>query len=199
MTKEEAILFFPYSEEDDLLDLYDERFFEYKQFFLSKTPIRKVFLAKEKKMQQMYASYLFLSGQTDTQQEEIQFSKYTFTTSILETFNLYQQYRNELKNKILQSNSVIELSATIYNLLQLQTAYYENWSPVEFLEKETITISKEIDPMQLLFAIQEFNKLGGFTFEDLNSKRNISPIMLINEAKRLSLCRKLEKKWMTLT
>lgn len=193
MTKEEAFLFFPHAEDDDIGNLYEQRVFEYKQFFLSSPPFRIVFLAKEKKMQQMHTAYLFFSGKSETQETKAINAVYNFSDLILETFNYYQQNLNLLKNKISQSNTVPELSALTHELLQLRSSYYQNWMIEEdFIEKE-IAISKEIDPMELLLAIQEFNKLGGFTFDDLNSKRNISPILLINEAKRLSLCRKLEK------
>jgi hypothetical protein len=193
MTKEEAFLFFPHEEDDDIGNLYEQRVFEYKQFFLSSTPFRIVFLAKEKKMKQMHTAYLFFSGQSETQETKAINAVYNFSDSILETFNNYQQNLNLLKNKISQSTTVPELSALINELLQLRSSYYQNWTIEEdFIEKE-IAITKEIDPMELLLAIQEFNKIGGFTFDDLNSKRNISPILLINEAKRLSLCRKLEK------
>ena len=192
MTKEEAFLFFPHAEDDDIGDLYEQRVFEYKQFFLSSPPFRKVFLAKEKKMKQMHTAYSFFSGQHELQQTKSIDASYSISDSILETFNYYQQNLNLLKNKISQSTTVPELCSVIHELLQLRSSYYQNWMIEEnFIETE-IAISKEIDPMQLLVAIQEFNKLGGFTFDDLNSKRNISPILLINEAKRLSLCRKLE-------
>jgi len=192
MTKEEAFLFFPHSEDEDIEDLYEQRVFEYKQFFLSSPPFHKVFLAKEKKMKQMHSSYLFFSGQLEIHQTKSIDLKHSISDSILETFNYYQQNLNLLKNKISQSNTVPELSALIDKLLQLRSSYYQNWTIEEDVIETEIIISKEIDPMQLLVAIQEFNKLGGFTFDDLNSKRNISPILLINEAKRLSLCRKLE-------
>ena len=192
MMKEEAFLFFPHSEDEDIANLYEQRVFEYKQFVLSSPPFRKVFLAKEKKMKQMHAAYSFFSGQHELQQTKSIDASYSISDSILETFNYYQQNLNLLKNKISQSTTVPELSALIHELLQLRSSYYHNWTIKEdFIEKE-IAISKEIDPMELLLAIQEFNKLGGFTFDDLNSKRNISPILLIHEAKRLSLCRKLE-------
>ena len=194
MTKEEAILFFPCKDEDDFQEIYEDLFFEYKQFFLSKPPIRKVFLAKKVKMQKMHEAYLLIAGKEDVViNNEMQKFEYTFSNSILDTFNLYQHYRNELKIKILKSNNSIELTPIIDQILRLQSIYSEIWGEFEISESENIIISKEIDPMYLLLAIQEFNKLGGITFKDLHLKINISPILLINEAKRLSLCRKLEK------
>lgn len=192
MNKNEALLFFPFNEEDDLLDIYEERLFEYKQFFISKFPISKVFLAKEKKMLQMHESFLVLGGKINSNKNNYYFDTYTFSDSILETFNTYQNHRNDLKNFISQSTSALEISLLIHKLLELQSIYSDKWMNIEALPEKEIAISTESDPMTLLNYILEFNKLGGILFSDLNTKRNILPEILLNEAKRLSLCRKLE-------
>ena len=109
----------------------------------------------------------------------------------METFNTFQNKKNELKNKISNATNAIEVSNAILLLLEVQTNYIEKWILDGDFNTENIKYSKEPDPMEVLKSIVEFNKLGGFSFEDLNSKRNILPELLWNEAKRLSLCRKL--------
>ena len=114
MTVKEALLFFPHNQEDDLLDLYEERLFEYKQFFISKPPIEKVFLAKEKKMMQMHDAFILFQGDEINKTEEIQKNTYAFSENILESFNYYQRIKNQIKNAITNSKSAIELS--IYSM-----------------------------------------------------------------------------------
>lgn len=194
MTVKEALLFFPHNQEDDLLDLYEERLFEYKQFFISKPPIEKVFLAKEKKMMQMHDAFILFQGDEINKIEEIQKNTYAFSENILESFNYYQRIKNQIKNAITNSKSAIELSIYSMELIFIHYSYSEKWIILDDLNKQNILISIEPDPMYILKSILEFNSKGGFLFEDLNTKRNILPEMLINEAKRLSLCRKLIKK-----
>ena len=194
MTVKEALLFFPHNQEDDLLDLYEERLFEYKQFFISKPPIEKVFLAKEKKMMQMHDAFIHFKGDEINKIEEIQKNTYAFSENILESFNYYQRIKNQIKNSITNSKSAIELSIYSMELIFIHYSYSEKWIILDDLNKQNILISIEPDPMYILKSILEFNSKGGFLFEDLNTKRNILPEMLINEAKRLSLCRKLIKK-----
>lgn len=194
MTVKEALLFFPHNQEDDLLDLYEERLFEYKQFFISKPLIEKVFLAKEKKMMQMHDAFILFQGDEINKIEEIQKNTYAFSENILESFNYYQRIKNQIKNAITNSKSAIELSIYSMELIFIHYSYSEKWIILDDLNKQNILISIEPDPMNILKSILEFNSKGGFLFEDLNTKRNILPEMLINEAKRLSLCRKLIKK-----
>ena len=191
MTRGEAAIFFPHNAEDDLYDLYEERLFEYKKFFITNFPIKKVFLAKEKKMLQMHEAYVLINLSSHEVIETPFFLKKDSSALLLETFNTFQNKKNELKNKISNATNAIEVSNAILLLLEVQTNYIEKWILDGDFNTENIKYSKEPDPMEVLKSIVEFNKLGGFSFEDLNSKRNILPELLWNEAKRLSLCRKL--------
>jgi hypothetical protein len=187
MTQKEALLFFPLTNEAEIEDLYEDLLFEYKQFFINKFPLKKVFEAKEKKMLQMQKAYILLGGKNSAFLSNFIDTNYNFPFSIKESFQLYQKERNILKNNILKSISTIELSFFIHKLLNLQESYTEKWLIVSNLPDTEIQITNEPDPMSLLNAINEFNSKGGITFDELNSKRNILPDLILNEAKRLSL------------
>ena len=193
MTFNEAQIFFPHEEGDDIYDLYETFLFEYKQFFLSKYPIKKVFEAKEKKMFQMHEAYLILGGKFEINKKIFPIFEEPYSELILDTFNRYQKSKNELKIRINQAVSATEISHTIQTYLHLQKKYLNCWPEIEISQEEKIIFSKEPDPMEVLNSIQEFKNVGGILFSDLITKRNISPELLINEAKRLSLCRKLEQ------
>ena len=186
MTKNEALLFFPLKSEDEIIDLYEEYLFEYKNYFLSKYPIQKVFRAKAKKMNQMHEAFILLGGEINTS-TTFPYLEYQQKENILECFNYYQKLKINLKSRLNKCNSAIEINNCIHQLIQLEKEYAENWSVLKNLPDNEVIISKEPDPMSILKAIKEFNKLGGNTFNDLNSMKNISPDLLINEAKRLSL------------
>lgn len=194
MTQKEALLFFPFEEGEDLHDLYEERLFEFNQFFISKTPIRKVFHAKGKKMMQMHEAFEVLGGRiVPIHFQKQDFSDFNSIEIILETYNNYQNCKNQIKNKLTKSVSAIETSYWMQQLIELEMMYSEKWFVSEMEESSQTLISKEPDPMSILSAIKEFNSNGGFTFADLVNKRNILPELLLNEMKRLSLYRKLEK------
>ncbi len=186
MTKNEALLFFHLNGEDEIIDLYEEYLFEYKTYFLTKYPIEKVFRAKAKKMNQMHDAFILLGGEII---KSTSFSnlEYQQKENILECFNYYQKLKIDLKSKLNKSNNAIEINNYIHQLIQLEKEYAENWSVLKKLPDYEVLISKEPDPMLILKAIKEFNTLGGNTFNDLNTMKNISPDLLINEAKRLSL------------
>jgi hypothetical protein len=190
MRKNEALLFFPLIEGEEIMDLYEEYLFEYKNYFLSKYPIQKVFLAKARKMLQMHDAFIFLGGKTALS-TDFDSLEYFQKENILECFNYYQKKKIDLKSNLNNSKNAIEINNSIFQLIQLEKVYAENWSAVTNLPDIEVIISKEPDPMSLLKTIKEFATLGGKTFNDLNSLRNISPDLLINEAKRLSLTLKI--------
>ena len=67
MTLSEAKIYFPIDSDDlemeDVLDLYDERLFEFKQFFLSKAIVKKVFLAKLEKLKKFEEAFSLIIQQ----------------------------------------------------------------------------------------------------------------------------------------
>jgi hypothetical protein len=191
MTKNEALLFFPLKSEDEIIDLYEEYLFEYKTYFLTKYPIEKVFRAKAKKMNQMHEAFILLGGEINTS-TTFPYLEYHQKENILECFNYYQKLKINLKSRLNKCNNAIEINNYIYQLIELDKEYAENWSVLKILPENEVIISKEPDPMLILKAIKEFNTLGGNTFNDLNSMKNISPDLLINEAKRLSLYLKIQ-------
>ena len=191
MNQKEALLFFPLKNEDEIEDLYEELLFEYKQFFITKFPIKKIFSAKQKKMLQMHDAYLLLGGKSSNLHLSDSSKKIDFSNAIRECFQNYQSERNSLKNNILKSSNCNEIRYFLDKLFLLQENYTLNWLKVTDLPDTEIQISNEPDPMSLLNAINEFNSKGGITFDDMNSKRNISPNLLLIEAKRLSLSTKI--------
>jgi hypothetical protein len=191
MNNQEIQLFFPHTEEDDLFELYEDRLFEYKQFFVQRAPVSQVFLAKCKKMMQMHMAYVSLVEKEFSYQKKDSLN-FEFTTDVKDAFNAYQAYRNTFKNIILQSTHACELQDVLLDLIQLNAVYFSYWPSVEETD-ELIVVSKEPDPMSLVLAIREFNALGGYTFKDMLNQMDSLPSALELEMKRVSLLRKKEQ------
>lgn len=185
MTVEEAKLFFPYSEEDDLSDLYDERLFEYKQFFLAKTPIRKVFEAKLEKLLQMDKAYRVLVGEEIDEQPTKLVENIVFSDVILDAFNQWEQQKGIAKQQISIAYEASSLYKTVSYYLHLVDCYRIKWYTDQEIDIEITQLSKDEDPMAVLDAIRTFKNEGGEKFEDILKMNSNS--FLLKEMKRLSL------------
>ena len=191
MTENELKIFFPFNENDDLDDLFEERLFEFKQFFIQKTIIPKVFEAKIEKLLKIDKAYNILKNNLKEQFStsfKIE-NPFEIEQNILTVFNRYQIQKNEIKTQLQQSQSTVELIQYVRTLILLTKFYLDKW--VDIPTHKEIVVSKEPDPMELLKAIKEFNLKGGVNFVDISEKINICPDILIFESKRLSLQRNL--------
>lgn len=191
MTNQEIQLYFPHKLDDNLEDLYEERLFEFKQFFLMKPVILKVFNAKIERLRKFETAYRFALKSDDNKElHETLKPSYFQTNNILTCFNNYQEIKNEFKKSILQINNSDKLILIIDHFLKSTLNYINKWENVEI--EDEILISKEPDPMELLTAIKVFNSKGGFEFHDIVLNQNICPKILIIESKRLSLQSNIE-------
>lgn len=185
MTVEEASLFFSYEPEDDLADLYDERLFEYKQFFLSKVPIRKVFEAKLAKLRQMEKAYVALSGAVLSVQPAISGFSSQYSTVIKEAFNQWEQSKARCKQLIMSASNAVQLEQAVQVYLSESASYWQLWFTEEAIDSELDSLSKEEDPMSIFGAITAFEQQGGVYFSDILTMKTNS--LLLKEMKRVSL------------
>lgn len=196
MTKEEAKLFFPYEVGDDLEELYDERFFEYKNFFLSKIPIKKVFESKLGKLTQMAKAYQQLQLDLNSINVPIELNENNhhsngntvFPDNIMDAFNLWEQQKGVCKQRISASTEINSLTQAIKQYIDVTESYRNKWLSDEEIAIELSQLSKEEDPMQVYAAIVAFNNEGGKDFKDILSMK--SNLFLLKEMKRLSLLAK---------
>jgi hypothetical protein len=192
MTQKEARLYFPHDSEDDLDDLWEERLFEQKQFFLTRPPLAKVFQAKLKKLEFQYQAYLILKNDTD----KIRFLSsekeyYSFPKNLIECFNTYHSQRNQFKQELLKTIDFEPLKRVISSWLEMEAAYAEQWSTEKSLDLEIEVIkSKEPDPMELLKGLKQAAQKNIETFTSLQSRLNDVNEMVLKEVKRLTLLAK---------
>lgn len=183
MTKEEAYLFFPVADEDDLQEVYEDRLFEYKQFFLTKPPVKRVFLARLEKLKKMDEAYRRLADleESPTQAEDTDFP--IFSDRILDAFSEFERLKGVQKQRIMQAKDAAVLEIEVRHLLELVSRYQQKWFR-EFPD-EQLNVSNEPDAMELLSNIRSFEQEGGMYFDDITRLK--SNAYLLNEMKRVSL------------
>ena len=197
MTKSEALLFFPFDEsEEEIEEVYESLLFEYKLFFQSKVPIRKVFNSKIQKLKKMHEAFLILGGQIESAIFE---SDLKLTNgSMLDVFNQYQRLRNSIKVQLLSVENAVVLEKIVNHYLLLEEMYRNYWPQIELDSEEQISVSVEPDSMLLLKALKELEGEQISDFSQLQSKssekiENNSLNIILMEAKRLSLLRKMDE------
>ena len=189
MTQQEAFDYFKSSDEEEIEEIYEEKLFEYKKFFLSKVPVDKLFRGRISQLVQLQAAY---TAAMASDEKKIAFTLSEFSLlpeqyDLLSVFfSAYQKVKNELKQKISRSSQANELIVLAEALVSLEKEYAKAWYS-EIVTDESVIVSKEPDPMYLLESIRRFEESGGKTIDDLKKSGAEAPGLLFNEMKRLSL------------
>lgn len=188
MTAEEAINWLKlqqneWQSEDNPQDTVDEILFVQKQFFLSKVPLERIYQPKIRLLKQLdvVQNALGLNGA-----EELQHFAFVPQQSIAATYREYQETRNFIKQKLLNSAQALSVIHYAEQLLRIQKEYAALWNKPE-ADLSAVLVSQEPDPMLLLAAIRDYEQSGGTSFLQLSKGENNVPEVLLNEQKRLSL------------
>jgi len=191
MTNKEAELFFPISSDQLADELYAERLFEYKQFFLTKPPIKKLFDGKLKKLTKMDKAYRLLTNQiekNDTPKilpEIITLNKIEFSNIISKAFYKWENAKSMIKQQIISSVDAQELKTNAQIYTEIAEKYYKCWYCSENIDVDIDNISKDLDPMLILQQIKLFEAENGYYFSDIIRMKTNT--VLLKEMKRLSL------------
>ena len=190
MTESEARLYLSFSDEDDLDEIFEEKLFEQKQFFLQRMPVSKVIAARLAKIKKMEDAYRFFGGEVESfHPKEIQLSPYT-SQIIKEVFSVHESNKNVVRLQLNRAQSVSEIRFYLEKLVEITVFYARKWQLENPKTDESVRLSNEPDTMFLLEEINKFERLGFSTFDDLQHLLTESP--LVQEANRLSLWLKLE-------
>jgi hypothetical protein len=192
MTREEAILFFG-GDEDELLDGYENLLFSYKNYFLTKPVISKLYFSQFKKMELLREAAEKLEMKIESKENDQ--PDLFFSNCIIADFQLYEKRKAEVKMMILNSASVDELKHAAGMMLKLQAGYIDLWPDLASVDLDEVVISKEPDPMELLQDLKELSKQGVDRFEQLKISLCETHVTVFNEWKRLSLLRNKELEW----
>lgn len=185
-----AKFYFPFTPEDDLFDLWEERLFEQKQYFLTHTPIRIVWESKIKRLNKAYEAFLLLTDQVFTPAEEsVSKDNTNFPDDFIEAFNIFHAHRNNQKTAILQAQTLSRLTQAVEDWLALEHQFATYWSHPESESDEVQAIrSKEIDPMDFLEELKKTKEdLDISTASELKKNYKYLPLNVRKEVKRLTL------------
>lgn len=191
MNREDALLYFPYEEEDDLNDLFEERLFEFKQKLMTIAPSRKLFDIQLSRFSKISDAYLYLSDTVDSN-DVVEFSLIHFEDELAIAWKAYNESKNQLKLLLNRSESLNEIRQLVNLMLENMIRFT---APFELLnlkeDVNSVLLSKEPDPMEISAAIQKFNEAGFHKISEI--KQLDSNNILFQEAIRLSLWSKKEK------
>lgn len=188
----EAKLFFQWDGNEDPGDTLLTKVFEYKTFFITKAPVKKLFLARLNKLEKMVEAYHFLFKYEQLKSEPLSFDPINFTQEWYEDFNILQIERSRFKNLVFMEMETAALRSIIEAWMEMEDQYQQIFGAI--LEKEAdddIIASVEIDPMELLQELENERKKSPLSGIYLKNNAEQLPKLLKNELKRLNLLSKL--------
>lgn len=193
MDRTSAVLILGAKEEDDLDELWEERLFEHKQFFLTRPPILKVWEARLDKLQKQYRAYCHLSSSEVKEGIEKLVSKETknelLEQDMLTVFNKHFATRSSFKLRLNQSYNVLEVIRVVRQWIAEELNYAQKWFCEEALndKERNVVVSKEPDPMEILEALKKWQEgVGNESQNNICSAYSFLPEILKNEVKRLT-------------
>jgi len=187
MTIDEAKIYFVTTDKEELESEYQTELFKQKNFFVTTSPIPKVFLARLKKLKRIHEAYLTLGGE-DFPSDYLE-TRIALDDDLGSSFRVYNKVRNVVRQKIMITKSVSDLERMVLDLLEETRLYAKVWSD-QYDNLEGVLVSNEMDQMNVLQELKRLEYSGIVTIEELKKldKENI----LVRESKRLSLWLKLD-------
>lgn len=192
MTKKEALEYLG-GDEEFLLDEYEQKLFDFKQYFLTKPIVSRLYDTQFKKMSVLHDAGSILGLQKTV--GPIDFSFSDFSSCIIDAFSQFEREKAVIKSKLINSESVSELISWAKALLNSQNNYISLWPVKEDMEFDGVLIGKEPDPMDLLRDIKELANEGINHFDELTISSCETLVTFHSEWKRLSLLRQKEHEW----
>lgn len=185
MTREEALIYLPVDEDNDAQDLYEEKLFELKQFFLSRFPMTKLINARLAKFEMIESAYRELGGEIPDV-APIKDKVYPKVDSIQALFSWYHLEKNSVLLQLSAAKSMLEVKNILNEFVTLTRFYASHWRvEVDSKDEMAIKLSVEPNPMDIQSALSALSDLKIVDAEYIFSLPDDN--CLKSEAKRLSL------------
>lgn len=195
MTRTEALEYLELQEDFDSLDLEDaveEKLFEFKQYYLTKPVVSKLFRAQKLKHKKLVDAMNVLNISQNV--DELNQNEIHFQGSIIDVVQSFEKGKATIKQRISNAKNVHQLEFYVEQLLILQVFYLEKWPMFEG-DEGVVIIAKEPDIMDLLSEIRLMAESNVIAFEDVNISKVEAFPNFLNEWKRLSLLSKKMIEW----
>ena len=191
MTREDALLYLPFKDEDELEDLYEDKLFEFKQKVLVAAPSTKLYQYHLTKLSKVHAAYLHLTASANPERT-IEYTAKVNQDSLISAWRDFNRNKNELKLKLVSTFSFSDIEFILDCLIQNQKQFASIFHKVQFENQdETLIVGKEPDAMALEVEIDQFMSNGGGEIKSISKLDTAN--LLYQEANRLSLWLKTEK------
>lgn len=190
MTREDALLYLPFEDEDDLDDLYESKLFEFKQKVLNAAPSTKLFDFHLKKARKLFEAYVFLSG-TQVEKHTCNFILASSEVKLKLAWQNFNQNKNEIKLLISNSMHFLDVEFLLGQLIENQKQFAKLFETLSFPDSKSLVVGKEPDAMVLSTEIDKFNLNENVDFKKIEKLEESN--ILYQEANRLSLWLKIEK------
>lgn len=187
MEKAKAIIYFPDTSEDSIEEQYEQKLFEWKQFYVNRFPVSKLYASKSVQLSKIEEAYEFLTG-TSHAVQAIEFDS-NFPDNLKEAFLHYEKERSRFRQLLFQCDSLAQMIVITGFFASLTAKYASVWKH-DFENLDGIVVSKELDPMDLLNALNEAESLGVKTIDDISALSEDH--LVVRESKRLSLWLKMD-------
>ena len=183
---EAARNYFKTSDQSEIEEIYEQEIFELKQFFLSRAPIAKLFKGRIAKLNKLQEVFDEINSNQIKADFEISFPENSIY--LLDSFTNFQAVKNKIRLLISNELNGYNLLLLVQKLIDLEKEHAKEWSFTDEIElDETVVVSKEPNPIDILNAINEYQQKGNETLKELKRNENNPPNVLIQEMKRLSL------------
>src|SRR5690554_4884139 len=158
MTRREANIHFPHNEGDDLDELWEERFFKHKEYFLTRPAVHKTWYSRLRKISKQYNAYLIIANkeivdmdfslETDTPP--------TYSDNFFEAYNQYHQFKNNHKMELYKTEEFIDLFKAASKWLSTEFYHALHWKHPESENNEIkALLSQEVDPVAFITDLQK--------------------------------------------
>lgn len=171
---------------DEFEEIYDEKLFELKQFFVSRLIHPKLFNSRLAKLKTLNEAFSLKGGKFES------FDVIDIKVEgqeVLNVFNSYSEGIGKIRTLILRSNNGREVDFLVTQLISLTNNYASKWEESNLIADELTKVSEQFDPMDIYNEIVRQNSKGIVAFDQLINLSNDN--ILVKEAKRLNLWRKL--------
>ena len=183
---EAARNYFKTSDQSEIEEIYEQEIFELKKFFLSRAPIAKLFKGRITKLNKLQEAFETVEIKQTPTVFDISFPESSI--NLLESYTSFQASKNKIRLFISNELNGLNLLMLVQKLIEIEKQHAKEWSLSDKIElDETVVVSKEPNPIDILNAINEYQQKGNENLEELKRNENNPPNVLIQEMKRLSL------------
>ena len=185
MDKTFAATLFKLEDHQTPQDKYEEELFKFKQFFVTKAVVPKLFLSKLNEYTRIHEAALTVYPEIQMSTFQIDSLAVSFEHCWTGDYNIHQKIRTHYKYHVMACTSVSELSVVVLNWMEAEQHYVRLYAGIFSSDEiSEVIVSKEPNPMDIL---AEMRNLSNDEWHFLKTYRKELPELLQYELKRLTL------------